>query len=166
MAEVIIDYLFSRVGGKTDLQSGTDTVVEFSVLELKDEYNRDLFREKAETGEIEETLYYLLKIGAIKIEGGFLVIYNTMRIERLENDNKALYKKEHYTQLDEYYQNKRQQIHIVGEFARRMINDYKEAMTFVNDYFVMDYDLFLNKYLHEFLLPCMCPNLPNFIILV
>jgi ATP-dependent DNA helicase RecQ len=68
--------------------------------------------------DIEDALYYLLKINAVKIEGGFLVIYNAMHIERLEKDNKALYKKEHYATLEEYYENKRQQIHIVGEYAK------------------------------------------------
>jgi ATP-dependent DNA helicase RecQ len=69
-----------------------------------------------------------------------------MQLERLEMDNRVQYKKEHYTQLEEYYQNKRQQIHIVGEYAKRLINDYQEAMTFVNDYFLMDYNEFLLKY--------------------
>jgi ATP-dependent DNA helicase RecQ len=69
-----------------------------------------------------------------------------MRIERLERNNKARYQKKHYEQLEEFYQNKRQQIHIVGEYAKRLIEDYQEAMTFVDDYFVMDYEMFLLKY--------------------
>ena len=99
-----------------------------------------------EVEDVEDALYYLLKIGAAKIEGGFLVIYQTMRIECLKRGNKAQYKKEHYTKLNEYYQNKRQQIHIVGEYAKRLIEDTREAMIFVDDYFVMDYKLFLRKY--------------------
>jgi ATP-dependent DNA helicase RecQ len=146
IAKVIIDYLYSKISSVPDLQDTEDVKVDFSVLELKDEYNRNLLGEKAEIDEIEDALYYLLKIEAMKIEGGFLVIYNTMRIERLETDNRALYKKEHYAQLEEYYQNKRQQIHIVGEYANRMINDYREALAFVDDYFEKDYEEFLNKY--------------------
>ncbi|MDD4729839.1 MAG: RecQ family ATP-dependent DNA helicase, partial [Dysgonamonadaceae bacterium] len=145
IASFIIDHLYSKVTGKSD-GNEDEAVVGFSVLELKEEFGRNLFGETAELDEIEDTLYYLLKIGAMKIEGGFLVIYNAMRIERLEKDNKALYKKEHYAQLEEFYQNKRQQIHIVGEYANRMINDYQEAMAFVDDYFVMNYDIFLHKY--------------------
>jgi ATP-dependent DNA helicase RecQ len=146
IAEIVIDYLYSKDSGKSDNQNSGEAAVEFSVLELKEELDRNPFSGKVETEEIEDALYYLLKIGAVKIEGGFLVIYNAMRIERLERDNKALYKKEHYTKLEEYYQNKRQQIHIVGEYAKRLIDDYSEAMTFVDDYFVMDYDMFLLKY--------------------
>ena len=143
IAEFIINYLYSNVG---DSQSGTDAVIGFSVLELKEKFDHNLFGEKAKVDEIEDALYYLLKIGAMKIEGGFLVIYSAMRLERLEMDNNARYKKEHYAQLEEYYQNKRQKIHIVGEYAKRLINDYREAITFVDDYFVMDYDEFLLKY--------------------
>jgi ATP-dependent DNA helicase RecQ len=146
IANVIIDYLFSKVSKMPDSQVAEDVKVDFSILELKDEYNRNLFGKKAGIDEIEDALFYLLKIGAMKIEGGFLVIYNAMRIERLEKDNRAQYKKEHYAQLEEYYKNKRQQIHIVGEYANRMINDYSEALAFVDDYFEIDYKEFLDKY--------------------
>jgi ATP-dependent DNA helicase RecQ len=156
IAEFIINYLYSkvkdakvsdtRVSNAPESQDTEDIKVEFSILELKNAFGRDLFGEKAKSEEIEDALYYLLKIGAMKIEGGFLVIYNAMRIERLEMDNKTQYKKEHYAQLEEYYQNKRQQIHIIGEYANRMINDYNEALAFVNDYFETNYANFLNKY--------------------
>jgi len=146
IAEVIIDYLYSKVSDVPESKDTEDVRVDFSIIELKEEFNRDFFEEKAKADEIEDALFYLIKIGAMKIEGGFLVIYQAMRIERLEMDNRAQYKKEHYAQLEEYYKNKRQQIHIVGEYANRMINDYSEAMSFVNDYFEIDYGNFLNKY--------------------
>ena len=143
MAEKIIDYLYLKADIPCD---HNDENVHFSVLELKEELSRDMVAQKADIVEIEDALYYLLKIGALKIEGGFLVIYNAMRIERLQKDNSARYLKEHYSQLEKYYQNKRLQIHIVAEYARRMLNDYKEALAFVDDYFIMDYNAFLNKY--------------------
>ncbi|MDR2590785.1 MAG: RecQ family ATP-dependent DNA helicase, partial [Oscillospiraceae bacterium] len=146
ISEFILSYLFTK--SINDKSTGTSDIfpVEFSVLEIKDEFNHNLFIEKAETDEIEDALYYLLRIGALKIEGGFLVIYNAMRIERLEMNNKNQYLNEHYTNLKNHYQNKRQQIHIIGEYAKRLIDDYDTAQLFVDDYFTMDYDLFLNKY--------------------
>jgi ATP-dependent DNA helicase RecQ len=98
IAGVIIDFLYERAKNEPYSQNGEDTVVEFSVIELKKEYDNNLFGEKADTGEIEDALFYLLKIGAMKIEGGFLVIYNTMQIERLEKNNKVQYSKEDYAQ--------------------------------------------------------------------
>jgi len=144
IAGFVINYLYSKPFEKST--QGGELPVLFSVMELKDAFNQSLITEKANQEEIEDALYYLLKIGAMKIEGGFLVIYNAMRIERLEKDNKAQYNKEHYEKLEEYYKNKRQQIHIVGEYANRLIEDYNDAMDFVNDYFVMDYNMFLLKY--------------------
>jgi ATP-dependent DNA helicase RecQ len=39
-----------------------------------------------------------------------------------------------------------QQIHIVGEFANMMVRNYNEALQFVNEYFQMDYRMFISKY--------------------
>ena len=69
------------------------------------------------------------------MEGGFLVLYNAMEITRLVRDNKIRYKVEDYRKLNEFYQSKTQQIHIVGEYANMMVRDYQAALTFVNDYF-------------------------------
>ena len=146
IAKAIIEYLFTLLANTdSDGESG-GPAIEFSILELRAIFEHNLYGEKVETDEIEDALFYLLKIGAIKIDGGFLVIYNAMRIERLEKDRKKNYLKEHYEKLDKHYQNKRQQIHIIGEYADRLIKDYDDAMGFVDDYFVMDYDMFLKKY--------------------
>ena len=146
IAKEIIEYLYSKATDEHISADSEEIKIEFSVLELKNKYDNNLLNEKAGTDEIEEALFYLIKIGSMKIEGGFLVLYNGMQIERLEKDYKAQYKKEDYSVLEEYYQNKRHQIHIVGEYAKRMINDYSEAMAFVNDYFILEYNEFLQKY--------------------
>lgn len=125
-----------------------EVLIEFSVHELKDAFERSIasFGKKVSIDDIEDTLFYLSRIDAIKIEGGFLVVYNRLTIERLEHDNKKRYKVEDYQKLNRFYENKVQQIHIVGEYARKMISDYKEALQFVEDYFQMNYSSFLNRY--------------------
>ncbi len=85
-------------------------------------------------------------MGAVNIEGGFLVLYNPMTIERLERDTKRRYKKEDYSDLEQHYNNKKQQIHIVGEYARKMLENYRKALEFVSDYFRLNYTSFLRKY--------------------
>ena len=87
-------------------------------------------------------LVYLTKINAISIEGGFLVLYNAMQIERKEMDNKVKYKQEDYKHLKEHYELKVAQIHMVGQYANMMVNNYAEAMTYVRDYFELEYDSF------------------------
>ena len=95
--------------------------------------------------DVEEALLYLSKIGALKLEGGFLVLYNAMDIKRIK-DNKARYKQEDYRMLNEFYKQKIQQVHIVGEYANLMVRDYNAALQYVQDYFQMDYRKFISKY--------------------
>jgi ATP-dependent DNA helicase RecQ len=154
LAKFIIEYLYKKSEDNTlEENSGKEEVlIEFSVLELKSAYENHLKTrldfDKKEIGidDIEDTLFYLSRIEALKIEGGFLVVYNRLTIERTEQNNKIQYKKEDYQKLNQFYENKTQQIHIVGEYAKKMINDYRNALQFVEDYFQLNYSSFLNKY--------------------
>ena len=144
LAQFIIKYLFEK-----SLQSANEKEeidVEFSCLELKEHYETNLLGNKTSFEEIDDALYYLSKISALRLDGAFLVAYNAMRIERIEQDTRRQYKKEDYKRLEEFYGNKVQQIHIVGEYAKRMTNDYQETLHFVDDYFNLNYDAFLRKY--------------------
>lgn len=143
LAEFIVRYLFEQY--KETTETGEKVLVGFSVLELKAAYEK---QEKTNISDeqIEDALLYLSKIDAMKLEGGFLVLYNGMQIKRLERDNKIRYKADDYKRLNDYYRQKIQQIHIVGEFANMMLKDYEEAQQFVGDYFRMDYKLFIAKY--------------------
>lgn len=141
IAEFILKYL-------DEVNVRKESTVEFSVLELMEEYNfrMQLMKKSATPKQIEDALYYLSKIGALKLEGGFLITYNAYSIERLVKDNKIRYKAEDYKNLKNYYKQKMQMIHIVGEYARKMMNDYKAALLFVDDYFRLEYSSFLKKY--------------------
>jgi ATP-dependent DNA helicase RecQ len=150
LAKFIVELLYD----KSNLcVSGNDAekeevLVEFSVHELKEAFEKSIasFGKKVSIEDVEDTLFYLSRIEAIKIEGGFLVVYNRLTIERLEQDNKRRYKVEDYQKLNQFYENKVQQIHIVGEYAKKMISDYRDALQFVEDYFQLNYSSFLNKY--------------------
>ena len=149
LAGFIIDYLFKKIKDNPDEyeQNKNSILIEFSVHELKTAYEEGgLLNRQISINDIEDTLFYLSRIDALKIEGGFLVIYNQLTIERIEKDNKKRYKSEDYKKLKQFYENKVQQIHIVGEYAKRMINDYRDALQFVDDYFQLNYTAFLNKY--------------------
>jgi len=141
LAQFILKYL-------DEININNESILEFSVLELMEEYNfmKQLMNIKAESWQIEDALFYLSKIGALKIEGGFLVTYNALSIERLVKDNKIRYKMEDYKYLKNYYKQKTEMIHIVGEYAKKMLEDYKAALTFVDDYFRLEYSSFLRKY--------------------
>lgn len=150
LAKFIIEFLHEKSNlNVTEYEVEKEEVlVEFSVHELKTAYenHQSLFKLEIGIHDIEDTLFYLSRIEAIKIEGGFLVVYNRLTIERVEQDNKKRYKVEDYQKLNQFYENKVQQIHIVGEYAKKMISDYKDALQFVEDYFQLNYQSFLNKY--------------------
>jgi ATP-dependent DNA helicase RecQ len=145
---VIVEYLFHKASTIAPKSEVDEFLIEFSVQELKEAAEKagGLFTLKATNEDIEDTLVYLSKIEAIKIEGGFLVVYNRLTINRLEKNNKIQYKLEDYQKLSQFYQNKVQQIHIVGEYAKKMIENYNGALQFVDDYFRLNYTSFLNKY--------------------
>ena len=143
LADFILQYLYQKYENEME-----EDVVEFSVLELKEayEFENRLLSEKTTLKEIENGLFYLTKIGALKIEGGFMVLYNGLQIERLELDNRIQYKNEDYKRLKSFYEQKVHQIHIVGEYAKKMLEDYEAALAFVDDYFTLNYQIFLRKY--------------------
>lgn len=147
LAQFIVEYLFKKIKNEAQPEEN-EMLVEFSVHELKDTFDRQiqLFEVKTTLQDIEDALFYLSRIEAIKIDGGFMVVYNKLTIDRIERDNKKRYKNEDYQRLNQFYENKIQQVHIVGEYAKKMIGDYKGALQFVDDYFKLNYSSFLNKY--------------------
>jgi len=145
----ISEYLYNKLKNTPEPESDKEEVlVEFSVQELKTQYKQQnlLFTKEVNLDDVEDALFYLSRIDAIKIEGGFLVVYNKLTIDRKEQNSRIQYKAEDYQKLDQYYNNKTQQIHIVGEYAKKMSEDYKQALLFVDDYFQLNYNSFLNKY--------------------
>lgn len=120
--------------------------VGFSLAGLVGDYNdSSLFPEKIDVGMAEEALLFLAKTGILNLEGGFMVLYNKLQIERLK-DGKYRYKKEDYRNLDEFYKQRIQQIHIIGKYANMMVSDRKRAVEYVHDYFVMEFKSFIKKY--------------------
>ena len=105
-----------------------------------------LDRKEASLRDLEDALLFLSKIGAMRLEGGFLVLYNGMEIHRIEKDNRVRFKQSDYRTLAEFYQQRIQQIHIVGEYANMIVRDYDAAQIFVRDYFHMEYSKFIAKY--------------------
>ena len=128
--------------------SEQDIKVDFSLTELVEGYNSDsLFQMTlADTKVVEESLLFLSKTGIVSVEGGFMVLYNKIELERLNMDNRSRYKKEDYRNLDDFYRQRIQQIHIVGKYANMMVADEKKALEYVHDYFTMDFKAFIKHY--------------------
>lgn len=150
ICEFAVEWLYKQV---VDAADGNDVVqkgVQFSIVKLLGDLRErpsGLFDslDGVQLEDVEEALLYLSKIGALKLEGGFLVLYNAMEIHRVKDSMKR-YKQEDYRMLNEFYRQKIQQVHIVGEYANLMVRDYNAALQYVQDYFQMDYKAFVRKY--------------------
>ena len=149
VSRFVVEWLYNLAQERAK-EDGKTIAVQFSVVELLKEMQQKgslLFSSfsSLQLEDVEEALLYLSKIGALKLEGGFLVLYNAMEIRRIK-DNKLRYKQDDYRMLNEFYKQKIQQVHIVGEYANLMVRDYDAALVYVQDYFQMDYKQFITKY--------------------
>tara|TARA_R110002096_G_scaffold436067_1_gene666767 strand:- start:1499 stop:6313 length:4815 start_codon:yes stop_codon:yes gene_type:complete len=130
---------------KQDDQDKKDLPVSFSMLELKN--SNQLFGQIKEEDikRYEKTLLFLNQIKSIKLEGGFMVTYNRLNIEDIDSSIPK-FTKENFNKMDQHYHHKTEQIHIVGEYAKRRLQNYESALAYVNDYFSQPYEEFLAKY--------------------
>lgn len=149
ICQFIISTLYQNAKSESSV-AGEATPVMFSLVGLLQEYQNTpelgADHSTAVLEDISDALLYLSKIGAMKMEGGFLVLYNAMELQRLVTDNRIKYKVEDYRLLDEFYKQKIRQIHIVGEYANMMVRNYDSALQFVQDYFQLDFKRFISKY--------------------
>ncbi|MCF0177446.1 MAG: RecQ family ATP-dependent DNA helicase, partial [Bacteroidales bacterium] len=150
VSRCIVEKMYNYALRMTEEEKAQKTI-QFSVVTLLKDVKAMLAEsffgnaDSVQLEDVEEALLYLSKIGALKLEGGFLVIYNAMQISRLKERN-LKYKKDDYQMLDAFYKQKIQQIHIVGEYANLMVRDYQAALQYVQDYFQMDYKRFIAHY--------------------
>lgn len=150
ISNMIVEYLYEKSNELKPEELGDieEALIEFSIHELKNVLNQrqGMFKFDLSIDDIEDALFYLSRIEALKIDGGFLVIHNKLSINRIEKNNRIQYKEANYEKLKLHYQQKVQQIHIVGEYAKKMIQNYDEALRFVEDYFTLNNTSFLNRY--------------------
>lgn len=123
------------------------TALEFSMVELKKQVeSKNILLPKASLIEYESILLFLHTINSIKLEGGLFVLYNPMTIERIIEDNRKQYTIEDYGKLERHYEKKVEQIHIIGEYAKKQLRSHIEALRFVDDYFNLDYEAFVQRH--------------------
>ena len=145
LADFVVRYVSDLAKNSGKASHGDWLEVHFSVGELKNAFDGGLFG-SVSLDDIEDVLFYLVKMDVLKIEGGFLVLHQRLFISRLEKDGRKQYTLDDYKKLANYYDTRKEQIHIVSKYANLMLADEKGAMGFVNDYFGLDYQEFLQKY--------------------
>lgn len=134
--------LFGQFAAEDKLARKEDVPISFSLLNLRDSNHFMGSVVESNTKKYETTLLFMNDIKAIKLEGGFMVSYNKLNIDEIDK-NRHYFTKKDYEKMEAHYLRKTEQIHIVGEYAKKSVENYQSALSFVNDYFTLDYDEFL-----------------------
>lgn len=148
LATAVINWLVKSNDEQIKRQQKTAVqAFKFSLLKMKQAIEHEnIFVPKVHLPEYEKILLYLHLIEVIKLEGGLFVLYNAMTIRLLEHNPKKQYTQQDHEKLERHYEKKVEQIHIMGEYARKQLGNHLEAIKFADDYFRLAYDNFINKY--------------------
>ena len=115
----------------------------FSLVSLKKEIGKFSLKE------IDRGLLFLHRHKLIRLIGGRFIHYAPMQIERLElmeKKNKIYTKQDYKNRLEPYYRLKTEGVHIMGEYANRLLRNPVDASKFLQDYFTLKYDTFKRRY--------------------
>ena len=143
-----LDHLLSRAkdnSASADKEK-EEVLVQFSMIALQEGLANSMFGVEADLKAIEKSLLYLNETKVITLEDGFMVLYQRLNVERVQADNRKRYTLEDYGHLRHHYQNRVEQIHVVGEYARKRSESVQAALGYVDDYFKLDHDAFIQKY--------------------
>jgi len=143
----IIDLTYDKLEDKKN----ENNTASYSVVSLRNEYleNNTLISRTISLRDIEKVLLFLIKSGALIIDGGFLILTNPMIIERTETNFKKQYTNEDYKMFLEYYNRKIKKIHILTQFVRTLANGTDKGLELVDDYFNLPYNEFEKKYISK-----------------
>lgn len=143
----VLEHLVHLAKARKRSGSNQDTLIEFSLFSVKKSLEfTDMLQRKLPLPQYEKCLLFLHKVKAIDLKGGLLIYYNRLTIRRKVMSSRRQYVKEDYERLELFYQKKVEQIHIVGEYAKRLMDNYRDALTFVEDYFSLSYEDFMRRY--------------------
>jgi ATP-dependent DNA helicase RecQ len=140
LARRIIDYFTEDLDKKTTVKKFE---VEFSIIQLK----KDIGYEGS-TKTLEKTLLYLHDMKLLELAQGRFIYYAPMSLHKTAKvGQKIKYTQDEYKKrMSKHYRQKIESIHIMGEYAKRLLVNKKEALEFMKDYFVLEFDDFKKKY--------------------
>lgn len=121
-------------------------VFSLATNDLKADVEQALFAAQLPIQRYHKALLYLHWIGAIQLREGFLIYKSRLTIERKHEGNRKMYVKGDYDKLKEHYDQRTEQIHIVGAYAERLMQAKVLAAGFVADYFSLGLKEFVGKH--------------------
>ncbi len=143
-AACLLDHLTGTVGSR-----GTDLLAETTLGRLLAALNADLWL-KAEIKNPQKCLDYALlwlhEQEIIRLNKGLAVFRSAMTI-RLNEDWKRQFKSPDFAPLQLHYDEQVVQIHVMAEYVQRGLTEMADALRLTMDYFVLQQDEFLRRWL-------------------
>lgn len=141
-AKTILNYCYSISSSSIEQENlktsiHCDLSLAYSLKQLESHGIKDL-------STLEESLIFLHKIWAIKIESGLFMFWKRYVIKKRKRFWEKFLNSD-FEPLIDFYKQKVEQIHIMGEYVER-INNKNNYEQFAKEYFSMDYDAFIEKY--------------------
>ena len=145
----VVDHLVKKAQNDSKNEVKDEALAQFSLMELKQSNTILGLEQESNLQRYQRVLLFLNRIKSIKLEGGFMITYNRINIENVKSQEKRHFLVSDYDKLGTFYQQRTEQIHIVGEYAKKSVENYEAALIYVNDYFTLDYEDFLAKYFNK-----------------
>ena len=146
ISQVLLSFFLGKLPAET---RGADLLVESKAGELCEVLRKDLsltgqIRDEAKA--LEQGLMYLDRIKAIHLDRGRTVFRSAMTIHVFADEAKRGFRQSDYVGLQEYYQERNFQIHVVQEYARLGLEKLNDAMAFIAAYFRWSKSDFIKRY--------------------
>ncbi len=146
IAQILLTYFLGKL--PPDVR-GKDLLVETKAGELCEVLRNDITltgQLRDETKALEQGLLYLDRIKSIYLDRGRTVFRSAMTIQVFSDENKRGFRQSDYVGLEEYYQERTFQIHVVQEYARLGLEKLNDAMAFIAAYFRWSKKDFIKRY--------------------
>ena len=142
--------LQSILGKLADGVAGADLLVAFETQDLILACEADVslapeLRQTAQT--VESVLLLLHDARVLTLQNGMAVFRQAMTIRHHEDDRRRQFRKQDFEPLAEYYASRTLQIHVMAEYARLGCTDMDAALRLALDWFELERDLFLARWM-------------------
>ncbi len=98
---------------------------------------------------IDAALLLLHDTNVVTLQNGLAVFRQAMTIRYRRDDARRRFKKAHYEALRTHYEQRTTQIHVMAEYGRLGQSDMKRALALALDWFEIDRDAFLEKWMPD-----------------
>lgn len=149
VASLIVEALWAKVPPETP--ASAELLVPFSFEELEAAVQQDLLLRSdlklaSATAALERALMFLHEQHVIVLQQGLAIFRPAMTLRLLPEAKGEKYASSHFAPLEHHYNQRTVQVHVMGEYARRGLEEIQEALKLVLAYFSLGMEAFVRRY--------------------